>query len=458
MHTNSKLLFQKYAKQYFRPGMRVLEIGPGAIPSVYQDLINDGSIVWHSLDIKHYPSLTYCAPSEYEFPIDSEAYDIVLSGQVLEHVRQIWVWIQEVSRVCKVGGSVITINPVSWPYHEAPVDCWRVFPEGMKALYEYASLQVMFSRCESLEANGRPHIPGQSAEWQTVRMRRAYKVLGLFGFPVECAYDTITIGERLATVPRPPAKKPPQTRKQDENGISPVTENAMPPLHVLPPPPSLNTRLRLKVKRISRALTGSRADGEWYRALSVAGSVEGWLHPDEERWLFDAAYSLSGPASIVEVGSFRGRSTCFLASGCRGTEKKVFAVDTFNGNDSDFGYRDFFGEFSENVKRAGLSKYVEPVVGKSVEVAKTWATPIHLLFIDGSHVCEDVLADFFGLLPHVVPGGVIAFHDVRNHERPGVGQAWTEIKQHLTGTGYCQSIGFGSKPSSAGATPTGSAT
>jgi SAM-dependent methyltransferase len=197
MHTNSRLLFQKYAKEYFRPGMRVLEIGPDATPSTFQEMVNDTSIVWHTLDLGDDPSLTYRALSEYEYPVESACYDIVLSVQVIEHVRQIWVWIQELARVCKPGGFVITINPVSWPYHEAPIDCWRAFPEGMRALYEHARLEVMFSRWESLEGTGhRRHIPGRSAEWQSPRLRFAYSILGLIGFPIECAYDTITIGEK----------------------------------------------------------------------------------------------------------------------------------------------------------------------------------------------------------------------------------------------------------------------
>lgn len=198
MHANSKLLFEKYAKQYFRPGLRVLEIGPDGVPSTYQTIVNDSAVAWHTLDIRNDPSLTYHAASEYEFPVESESYDIVLSGQVLEHVRQVWVWVRELGRVCRTGGLVITVNPVSWPYHEAPIDCWRVFPEGMKGLYEWASLTVRLSRWESLEVNSsRRRLPGQSAEWQSPRMRLAYRVLGLVGFPVECAYDTITIGEKV---------------------------------------------------------------------------------------------------------------------------------------------------------------------------------------------------------------------------------------------------------------------
>lgn len=178
--------------------MKVLEIGPDGVPSTYQRAVDDSSIVWHTLDLRDDPSLTYRTFSEYEFPVESASYDIVLSGQVIEHVRQVWTWVQELARVCKEGGLVVTINPVSWPYHEAPLDCWRIFPEGMRALYECARLQVKFSCCESLEASGyRQYIPGRSAEWQTPGMRRAYRYLGKLGLPVECAYDTITIGAKL---------------------------------------------------------------------------------------------------------------------------------------------------------------------------------------------------------------------------------------------------------------------
>lgn len=200
MHTNSRLLFEKYAKSYFRSGVSVLEVGPGSMPSEYQTCVADSSITWHTLDMKEDAGLTYCSKSEYEFPVQSDRYDIVLSGQVIEHVRKIWVWIREVARVCKPNGLVITINPVSWPFHEAPVDCWRIFPDGMKALYDHASLNVELSTWDSLEGpRYRRRIPGRSAEWQPPRLRRVYAILGTLGLPVECAYDTITVGRKATS-------------------------------------------------------------------------------------------------------------------------------------------------------------------------------------------------------------------------------------------------------------------
>jgi len=40
---------------------------------------------------------------------------------------------------------------VSWPYHEAPVDCWRAYPEGIKALFEDSGFSIIVSKCECLE-------------------------------------------------------------------------------------------------------------------------------------------------------------------------------------------------------------------------------------------------------------------------------------------------------------------
>lgn len=197
MHTNSKLLFQKYAIEHFRPGCRVLEIGPNKIPSDYQQLVGSQCAAWDTLDMTDNPGLTYRTQSEYSFPIADSAYDVVVSGQVLEHVRKIWTWMREVARVCKPGGVVITVSPVSWPYHEAPHDCWRVYPEGMRALYEEASLDVLMSNWESLEApQFSRHIPGRSWEWQPRGWRTANRLLGHFGLPVESAFDTITIGRK----------------------------------------------------------------------------------------------------------------------------------------------------------------------------------------------------------------------------------------------------------------------
>ena len=198
MHRNSKLLFDKYAREHFVAGRKVLEIGPDVSPSNYRTVADPANaMAWDTVDFPRDFPTTYTLTEEYHFPIPSDSYDVVLSGQVIEHVRKVWVWMKEVARVCKPGGLVVTINPVSWPYHEAPVDCWRIYPEGMRALCDEAGLDVVYCEFESLEAKEfHAALPGRSPEWQPKFVRRAFGMLNKFKFPVECAFDTITIARK----------------------------------------------------------------------------------------------------------------------------------------------------------------------------------------------------------------------------------------------------------------------
>lgn len=201
MHDNSVLLFKKYAREHFCNGMRVLEIGPDKFPSTYQSIVGDPSIGWDTLDLYKHKSLTYQSSSEYEFRIPDGAYDIVLSGQVLEHVRKPWIWMKELSRVTKENGLIITINPVSWVYHEAPIDCWRVYPDGIRALSEDVDIDIEFSVTESLETpNYKRFIPGISMDSQSFFRKFMYKAMGFFGMPVERSYDTISIGRKITSI------------------------------------------------------------------------------------------------------------------------------------------------------------------------------------------------------------------------------------------------------------------
>ena len=181
----------------------------------------------------------------------------------------------------------------------------------------------------------------------------------------------------------------------------------------------------------------------WPKISEVSGLL---ISPQQERWMFDAARGLPDLANIVEIGAFKGRSTCSFAFACRGTNKHVYSIDTFDGNDVDFEHRDFFDEYWQNVQRCGLIDHVTPCRGRSDELAETWDRPIDLLFIDGSHEYEDVLADFKNFFRHVICGGVVAIHDV-DDRWPGVQRAWhDDIANQLTDVDYCRTIGFGRKP------------
>lgn len=140
MHNNCMDLYRRYGA-FFVHGM-VLEIGPDAIPSSLQRA-SQNYHAWETADIASRDDLSYPGVDENKLPMERAEYETVISANVLEHVRMPWLWIKELARVLRPGGHLITIAPASYVYHAHPVDCWRVWPEGMRALYVSAGLQVV---------------------------------------------------------------------------------------------------------------------------------------------------------------------------------------------------------------------------------------------------------------------------------------------------------------------------
>jgi len=143
----------------------------------------------------------------------------------------------------------------------------------------------------------------------------------------------------------------------------------------------------------------------------VATAIEGWLSDAQGCALFRAAAAVTGKGSIVEIGSWKGRSTAWLAAGARLVSTKVYAVDPHIGSREDPNAATL-AEFTANITRTGLSDYVEPLVMTSTEAVRILTGPVELLFIDGDHSYDGVRRDAELWLPKVIEGGTVMFHDV----------------------------------------------
>lgn len=185
-------------------------------------------------------------------------------------------------------------------------------------------------------------------------------------------------------------------------------------------------------------------------------SVRGLLAPNQERCLFELVRRLPEDALIVEIGSFFGRSTVAMAAACRGTARRIIAVDTFRGNAGDFFNgkndnvkwegEDFFIVFMNNLRERKLERYVVPLRGVSRVIGGFWASPIDMIFIDGSHSYDDVMADLENFVPWVRQGGCIALHDV-TEGWPEVYRVWHErVKPQLESCNNVGSLSFGYRP------------
>jgi predicted O-methyltransferase YrrM len=150
--------------------------------------------------------------------------------------------------------------------------------------------------------------------------------------------------------------------------------------------------------------------------------------------LYRLARDGEGSGAIVEIGSWMGRSTAWLAAGSKEAGREpVHAVDPFDGGPVLKRMRvvkergTTYDAFTRNLKNAGLLEHVVPVVAQSRAAAARWKNgAIRLLFIDGDHSYEGVKADVEGWLPHVPAGGYVVFDDV-TPKYPGVQRLTAEV-------------------------------
>ncbi len=150
------------------------------------------------------------------------------------------------------------------------------------------------------------------------------------------------------------------------------------------------------------------------RVKGITGKMDGWLAEGEGALLFNLAKKCSKGA-IVEVGSWKGKSTIWLASGSkRGRKARVYAIDPHIGSPEHhkmFGKVWTFEEFKKNIRKAGVADIIVPIVKKSEDAAKDFDKPVGLAFIDGAHEYDMVALDYSLWFPKLVDGGIMAFHD-----------------------------------------------
>lgn len=168
--------------------------------------------------------------------------------------------------------------------------------------------------------------------------------------------------------------------------------------------------------------------------------LDGLISAEIGEALAKLAGKVNKSQAIVEIGSYKGKSTCYLASGSKkGKGAKVYAIDAWDleGNESGrFGFAkpETYEAFEEQIKKAQVKQMVTPIKGFSLDVAKTWDGPkIGLLFIDGDHARRSVVRDFRAWRPYLVPGKSLVVFDDYTRNNPGVMEAVNEdLIQHFS--------------------------
>lgn len=189
------------------------------------------------------------------------------------------------------------------------------------------------------------------------------------------------------------------------------------------------------VRRVTRRLragwlsaTGRREEA----VLKLARMARGWMRTDEMRLLYRTARATPGPGDMAEIGSWKGRSTTLLGLAIRDrgeADCRLHAIDPHQGVP---GEGQSLEAFRRNVRFTPAHRVVNELVltsDEALDVLRSAGVQLRLLFVDGAHDEESVLADLRGYVPLVRPGGVVVLHDcVEGGLHPGVWRAYrTEL-------------------------------
>jgi len=171
--------------------------------------------------------------------------------------------------------------------------------------------------------------------------------------------------------------------------------------------------------------------------------VKGFIAADEGNALFELGKDLSSRGPCLEIGGYCGLSTIYIGSGVKENQGILYSVDHHQGSEEHQpgeGFHDpdlldvkrnridSFYEFRKNIGRANLEEVVVPIVAPSRIAARQWYTQLSMVFIDGGHSYEAALTDYRGWAPHVLPGGILAIHDIYTDPSEG-GKAPYQIFQ-----------------------------
>lgn len=125
-------------------GSRILDAGAGECRN--RDLIKHQTYI--AIDAAcgdqfwNYSGLDVIADLE-KAPFKPNSFDLVICTQVLEHVREPQIVLNEFFRIAKAGGSICISAPQGWGVHQAPYDFYRYTHFGLRYLLEKAGFEMI---------------------------------------------------------------------------------------------------------------------------------------------------------------------------------------------------------------------------------------------------------------------------------------------------------------------------
>jgi len=186
----------------------------------------------------------------------------------------------------------------------------------------------------------------------------------------------------------------------------------------------------------------------------IIDNTKGFMAIEEGQGLFEYAQKAAQIGPGLEIGSYCGKSTLYLGGGFHKHHQILFTIDHHRGSEEQQPGEEYFDPdlldkttgkidtlkfLRSALENATLEDTVIPIVSRSETVARSWKTPLSLVFIDGSHTFESATKDYECWTPHILEGGYLLIHDIFPDPSQG-GQAPYQIYKKALESGIFQEI------------------
>lgn len=192
--------------------------------------------------------------------------------------------------------------------------------------------------------------------------------------------------------------------------------------------------------------------------IDVIEGTKGFMPIDEGMALYENAKQYFSGGVGVEIGSYCGKSTVYLAQAAYETHSHVVTIDHHRGSeehqigweyhDSELadvrGIIDTFPALRSTIAAAGLADTITALVGQSTTIAQWWNQKLDFVFIDGSHTEQAARNDFEHWSPWVRLRGALIIHDVFPDPADGGQAPYLIYRAALESNEFIESAAFGS--------------
>ncbi len=183
---------------------------------------------------------------------------------------------------------------------------------------------------------------------------------------------------------------------------------------------------------------------------ALAERTKGFM-PDGEAAALRAAAATAEPGLWLEIGTYCGKSTVHLGAVAAQRGSHLVTLDHHHGSEENqpgwqwhdeslvdplTGRLDTLPSLRHTLAEAGLEEAVSVLVASTQQVAAWWASPLTLLFLDGNHTEEVAQHDYLAFARHLLPGGLLAVHDVFPDPRDGGQPPWHVVQRALGGGAF----------------------